>query len=291
MQIELLAGRDCVVSEIVGNLYELKSVSPHETHLILVKMKLPAAINCVKETETSDDLFADLEQHLTGSLLSYLTIRLTYEHSGFSRHTAYEADPKCAISFHTTTLRTEAAAYIRRTVDSGFNWARPTNPEEGNLVVRLIERHYSGVQARDAIRRLAAERILIPRAIPDSQCATGDDTLEPFAAQSPGPELRKTFLLGENHNDPARKIWTEMRRTSRGRHHRSSISQGTYSSPSVPENEERNRIQQVALRNKRSVGADTLRSIAPSVGGAPKGASVAAGLGFSRSWGWGGSWW
>jgi hypothetical protein len=44
------------------------------------------------------------------------------------------------------------------------------------------------------------------------------------------------------------------------------------------------------LRNKRSVGADTLRSIAPSVSRA-KGGSVAGSLGLGRNWGWGGSWW
>jgi hypothetical protein len=55
MQVELLAGRDRAASEIFGNLYELKSVNPHETHLILVKMKLPAVIanKCVGKTWTS----------------------------------------------------------------------------------------------------------------------------------------------------------------------------------------------------------------------------------------------
>lgn len=128
--------------------------------------------------------------------------------------------------------------------------------------------------------------------------------------------------------DPARKIWNEMRRYSqsngaRGRRHRTSISADHYysfaddCSPSrissgevsispIDSSEgaaiesmrsgfeqERSRIRDIALRNKRSVGADTLRSIAPSVvlNGEKKGGISGLGLGVGRNWGFGGSWW
>lgn len=128
--------------------------------------------------------------------------------------------------------------------------------------------------------------------------------------------------------DPARKIWNEMRRYSqskgaRGRRHRASISADHYysfaddCSPSRISSgemsissmdniggavsdrmrsdfeQERSRIMDVALRNKRSVGADTLRSIVPSVvpNGEKKGGISGLGLGVGRSWGFGGSWW
>jgi hypothetical protein len=51
---------------------------------------------------------------------------------------------------------------------------------------------------------------------------------------------------------------------------------------------------EVALKNKRSLGADTLRSIAPSVVhsmGGKKSTLGGLGLGFGRSLGWGNSWW
>jgi hypothetical protein len=63
--------------------------------------------------------------------------------------------------------------------------------------------------------------------------------------------------------------------------------------------QERSRIMEAALRNKRSVGAETLRSMAPSVvqmgtatvekakGGTFGGLSV----GLGRTWAWGPPWW
>jgi hypothetical protein len=56
---------------------------------------------------------------------------------------------------------------------------------------------------------------------------------------------------------------------------------------------------EVALRNKRSVGAETLRSMAPSVVqmsastvGKGKGAAFGGlGVGLGRTWGWGPPWW
>jgi len=118
--------------------------------------------------------------------------------------------------------------------------------------------------------------------------------------------LTNPDLLNIPEVDPARKIWTEMRRTSRGRHARRSLSASTFSVGDAidysPTNRrmsddtidsERSRIKEVALKNKRSVGADTLRSIAPSVASSNKkgpGAGTAGGLGLGRTW-WGGNWW
>jgi len=63
--------------------------------------------------------------------------------------------------------------------------------------------------------------------------------------------------------------------------------------------QERSRIMEVALRNKRSMGAETLRSIAPSivqmgsstVGKGKGGAFGGLGVGLGRTWGWGPPWW
>src|SRR4051794_33914701 len=109
MRVELLPGRDCIVSEIVGNLYELKTLAAGETHLILVKMRLPgtAFSNCLKELQTTDEMISDLETQLGGSFTWYLTVRLTYQHTG-CRNLPSLPNPDCRRSFHTTTLRTEA---------------------------------------------------------------------------------------------------------------------------------------------------------------------------------------
>lgn len=95
--------------------------------------------------------------------------------------------------------------------------------------------------------------------------------------------------------DPARKIWSEMRRNSRGTIKRRPLAKScpeSFDSSSEEMNggsndaevnmiKEQARIMEMALRNKRSVGADTLRSMAaPSMG-----------LSMGRGWGWGPPWW
>ena len=123
--------------------------------------------------------------------------------------------------------------------------------------------------------------------------------------------------------DPARIIWNQMRLTSRGgrgRVGRKSMSADHYwsveeeitptraisgnmptticSSRKEQEychtvvDQERNRIMDVALRNKRSVGTETLRSIAPSVARSIVKSKVGtvSGIGL-RTWGWGPPWW
>jgi hypothetical protein len=94
--------------------------------------------------------------------------------------------------------------------------------------------------------------------------------------------------------DPARKIWLDMRKTSRGTVKRASratesldmdVDGGTRGSNEAELNvqKEQARIMELALRNKRSLGADTLRSMTTP--------SMSMGLGVGRGWGWGPPWW
>lgn len=160
---------------------------------------------------------------------------------------------------------------------------------------------------------------------------------------TPAPPFARYSSPANGHDqegsDPARKIWTEMRRTSRShnirhrRHSRSSISADQFFSVDEYQNStrnnsssatsstldsshdseraigprgwarldddveyERNKIRQTALKNKRSMGADTLRSIAPSVTKSVtkvKGGTIGGlGLGVGKlSWSWGPPWW
>ena len=93
--------------------------------------------------------------------------------------------------------------------------------------------------------------------------------------------------------DPARKIWLDMRKTSRGIGKRDSRATESLEMPmdgrdsdsretEVKMQKEQVRIMELALRNKRSVGADTLRSMA-----APSRSMD----GMRRGWGWGPPWW
>jgi len=214
-----------------------------------------------------------------------------------------------------------------------------------NPLISIIETYLPTEQAREAIKRLADERMHIPAAMRMQRQHNGigiaiEEKVKPIMAanldaavfaSTPIQERKESALSSTTFSqqpvdadrnglemDPARKIWTEMRRTSRGgrRHHASSsltgsdyftttIEQTTPTRRSSSETsdiaessmlsigEERNRIKEMALRNKRSVGAETLRSIAPSVvKHDAKGRSGMTGLGVDvRSWGWGPPWW
>jgi hypothetical protein len=310
LHVNLVAGKDCVVTEIVGSLYELKTVHYLETHLILAKVRLPGILSpcCVEELNNSEVLIADLEKQLGDNFTSYLTIRLTYQHTAFA-HEPCSLNSDNGLSVQTTSLQTEATAYIKRHSPNS-TWSCKSRTTPYNPLIPLIESHYSPGKARDAVRRLADDRVHIPTARRNDVHSEGasEETVRPSRNSSiRATKQRAKHQQSTSEMDPARKIWTEMRRTSRGQtphdrpHHRRSISQGTYSpsannhSPrhinsSHKVDDQRNRIRQHALRNKRSVGADTLRSIAPSVGRG-KGGSVAGSLGLGRNWGWGGSWW
>jgi hypothetical protein len=190
---------------------------------------------------------------------------------------------------------------------------------------RVAPVHARGSISRDAF--VAASRPQTPLSRAKSSTTVG-----PVVTSPPSPVRR--ILPGEEEeeaNDPARKIWAGMRQASAGgrprRHPRKSISADHYnavnevsspdrhsSSQSLIESPhdqsfdnlddsgielERSKIKQVALRNQRSVGTETLRSMAPSIGktgkenqaSASHGRQAPAGLGIRAGvWGWGNFW-
>ena len=263
----------------------------------------------------SEELIADLESQLGNSVSHYISVQVTYNHSGF----------------RDTKMQTHANGSIKRhNAHSAWVVAQPENPRlPSNPVIVLIETHFPLDKARQAIRRLSQDRIRIPLAKrPFAAWRSGNDTSDenikvmnasplridnndhedPWCYNRVSiPQKYETFSsiliaepdLGEDL-DPARKIWTEMRRTSRGRNHRTSLSAGNYEPLEISLDaidnvsqwvtnsnveHEREYIRDVALRNKRSVGQDTLRSMAPST----KKGNVGA-LGLGKNWGWP-AWW
>jgi len=225
-------------------------------------------------------------------------------------------------------MQTDATGYIKRhNAHSPWVVAPTENPRmPSNPVIVLIESIFPVDKARQAIHKIAEDRIQIPLAKrhPFTTGRSSDEVSEgntrvverlPLRLDNNAdedslysklidlPRKYETFSTLpdqvyeiDKEMDPARKIWTEMRRTSRGHHHRTSISASNYepldtsigsldnvslwiSNSDV--DYERDRIRDLALRNKRSVGQDTLRSMAPST----KKGNVGA-LGLGKNWGW-----
>jgi hypothetical protein len=371
MEIELCPGRECQVADVIGSLHRIPTITAYETHLVLAKVLLGrvASSRHVREA-SSADLIEQLETDLGDNTSPYLTVRITYQHSGFPNHKSTSMNTK-GLSSHFTHLQTEAKAVIKRH-NSQSAWSPRTsqtivNPLESNPLVKLIEMHFPSDRARESLKRLAAERKPLPvgkimqlhipgsseetvkpgvnplrssfAAAVDSAFASPlvshrPETVSPAALSGPFARLPQAHLSQERASsdvvDPARKIWTEMRRNSRGgrsSHPRTSISADHYYSleeegspsrvssgdTSVSTNpsafggkrkpgdieRERSRIMELALRNKRSVGTETLRSIAPSVvhmgastvGNGKRNGFGGLGVGLGRTWGWGPPWW
>ena len=261
---------------------------------------------------------------------------------------------------HITRLQTEATGVIKRHNPLSA-WSPRTSqtiyaPLEVNPLINLVDTYLPSDQAREVIRKLADERIPIPLAKRfEHACGSSEETVKPVPSSlvahlgsalssplvqvasargvispphktgSPSPFARfgsrSAQVDSVEEMDPARRIWTEMRRHSRGgnrsRHPRGSISADHYFSvDDSPNNrissinttvsafsagqgggelceikEGRGRIMDMALKNKRSVGQETLKSIVPSVGRQKGGALSSLGLGVGRSWGWNANWW
>lgn len=349
MRIDLVTTRDSSLLEFIGSLHESKVLCAGETHLILAKLrisKVTKASSHIRESSTSDEIMADLENHLGGAVTSYLTVRLSYRHTGFLEYSPTSIDWEGGMSSHVTKMQTEASACIKRH-DLQSAWSPRSSREvhgslETNPLIPLIETHFQVDRARDAIRRLANDRVPIPfarRMLNGSEAAGGssEDTvrasstassvsariasaasstlvqpqrnvdLSEHSEQRPlAPPLSKMIKAKANSDiDPARQIWTEMRRNSRGyRHPRGSVSADHYISSDLDDcspsrlssadaiDDERRKIKDIALRNQRSVGADTLKSFAPSSLGKGKGSTMGGlGLGVGRSWWVGSNWW
>ncbi|EPE30933.1 hypothetical protein GLAREA_03900 [Glarea lozoyensis ATCC 20868] len=362
--------RSSIEPRLQGDLHDPTPIRAGRTRLIL------ASINLGKPRPTSSsysassaDLFADLEGHLGDTYLPYLTVRLSYKHSGFQNIESLEPGSyekgSCV-----THLQTDVVSMIKRH-DKRPAWSPRASQAaasfDKNPLVELARKHLPNDEAVNAIGKMSYKHY--PYAfsrMPFRFEGYSDDTA--IATDNP-PQLRASSIIHtplysfldvskepltrsqsvqnginsyvRSHNsprtlsdetDPARKIWTEMRRSSRGRRSindewRVSTNDDYTENDFTPSREnssvatssnfdaasrretrqesvrnehadsvdyERNMIMEIALKNKRSLGAETLRSMAPSIArGAIRsktGTVGGLGLGSGRTWGWGSFW-
>jgi hypothetical protein len=303
MRLDLVPGRDCMVSEIFGNLRNLKTLGAKETYLVLVKVRF-GAINPTQENEgrsaAPDDLIAGLESDLSNITTPFLTVRITYKHSGIPDQKPGPSPQETGISSFATRIQSEATAVIQRTnLQSRWSPQASHNTDDINPLIKMVETHFTVEKARGALRRLANDRVQIPparRRIREGsqQTRSSDGTPTLSRIDSIAARLDSIAVVPIKLNpigmdgaaesssrqggttddrDPARRIWSEIRHASRGEGSSSTPNsterQGAKNSPGRTSPEaavegERCRIKETALKNKRSLGADSLRSIAPS---------------------------
>ena len=291
MQVDLLPGPAAKVCAVFGDLHTTKVIHVHQTQLILAKIRLAPIVRHKKES--SADLIADLESQLGDSSVNFMKVRLTYHHSAFSHHK--------------TCLVTETSAAIRRHNPQSA-WSpriSRTIQSDVNPVTRLVETYLPADDASEALR-------ILSRQDKDSE-DQGSPLYHGYLTAYSTWEHTESPISHSDSDittpiDPARQIWSEMRRSSRSSRrqvlplpeeanatglHRPKSTAGDLSPTQTRVDSDdvhlqRNHIMQLALKNKRSVGQDTLRSIAPSVQSRGKGVgSTGLGFGFAWPFGWG----
>lgn len=315
-----------------------RTLQAGETVLTIAKVKLGRVIKAPSRTrESSAELFAELECQLGETVTNYLDVKVTFKHSAFPTYSGSTA-ATMGMSYHATSIKTEARAVMKR-FSSSSNWSHQRYDssnanKDPNPLIPLIEFHYEKDKAQELISKISMRPTALVGIFPGQACwqhnwGSSSDTVVPIKnepAKAPASHIETvengtapssvnksqdiclpdsdspdSFLELTCHvkADPARRIWSEMRKNSRGSSTCRSIPSATTSSkysgdfldlkPSGQPQQlkgltkEQARLMELALRNKRSVGADTLRSMA-----AP---STQVGLGSGRGWGWGPPWW
>ncbi|QSZ29226.1 hypothetical protein DSL72_003738 [Monilinia vaccinii-corymbosi] len=356
--VEFQPGPDCIIVDQPEDTFQAKTIRVSETHLMMVKIRLnevKVSVSHEKEN-SSDELIENINDILGDTTTHYLTVKINYRHSAFLnlRQQATEGDFRL-LPQH-TLLETKATATIKRH-NPASAWS-PRNSGTLNSAVgvsaltKIIEKHFSAERSREALQKLAEDRLIItyPRRTyghssdKENRKSTADQlayidptnnllshsfsmtAISNFNARgSPVPKRLSSpydhpLDLVDGEMDPARQIWSQMRRTSRParKHPRASISDGNYfgadqdalpefntryggsmrgpnlflfeppeasppdtsheltpkasrqtrasrvNSVSTTTDDSRGHLMELALKNKRSVGQETLRSMVPS---------------------------
>ncbi|KAI0100599.1 hypothetical protein GGR51DRAFT_563933 [Nemania sp. FL0031] len=239
----------------------------------------------------SNELIADLESELGVASVRYLRVRLRYHHSGFPLSNSIT--PTGGTVGCQTCLETTATGVIGQQALHLPLGLPPANAAESSIfgIVASYWGPYRAHQifSRNTFSQPKPATTYNGRPINNYATATDEDNshCQPEAVLSPfTPIPRKPVGVQraspDQGEDPARKIWTEMRRrSSRNRSNvenapvaaawdilgRVSANMGSFSSLRLKSDVDRRRevIRDVALRNKRSIGADSLKSLVPSM--------------------------
>ncbi|KAK6957781.1 hypothetical protein Daesc_000570 [Daldinia eschscholtzii] len=243
-----------------------------------------------------DSLIADLENQLGSARTEYLQVRVHYCHSGFPSFGGIPTDNDTggSVSTYETRLETVATGTIQQYASTSAWSPRPTSPI--NPLFPIIASYWGPVRANEIMQRIIPNRPSSRRAARWMRIGqhdrTGDILQEPNRAGTapPIPQRQASLkrLSPERISDPARQIWTELRRTSSGNRPAFHVSKAnrlpaatTFVGAPNPDatirpgstrpesrsevQRQREVIRETAVRNRRSIGANSLKSLVPSV--------------------------
>ncbi|KAI0014368.1 hypothetical protein F4779DRAFT_612663 [Xylariaceae sp. FL0662B] len=285
-RVDVLPTAHSTVIDVIDDVVP-RTIGPGASLLILacIHLDAPRGPEPGAVRRNSDDLIADLELQLGGIRTEYVQIGVKYSHSAFP---ALKDDSATVdgISTCQTRLETTATGVINR-YNPASAWS-PRPNSASNPLFAIVASHWGPARTNDVIERmmsLNSRRTAKGTTTSDPSISRTEDTNRPSprpgtapAVQVPQRQASLKRPSTEKVVDPARKIWTEMRQTSTSNRPAFHVSRADRipaetSLPSVTVNPnsktevERRRelIRDTAVRNKRSIGADSLKSLVPSM--------------------------
>ncbi|KAJ8121928.1 hypothetical protein O1611_g9974 [Lasiodiplodia mahajangana] len=292
LQVDVLGVPQTAIVEVIQG-EKNRSLSLGSTMLILAKVHIGHTQQRRSGgviAQQSNKLIADLESELGVSSVRYLQVRLRYHHSGFPASNG--VTPIAGTVDCKTCLETTVTGVIEQQALHLPLGLPPTNASESSIY-SIVASYWGPFRANQIFCRNTfgqPNAMIAYNAGPIDNDATSIEDNSPCQSEAvispftPVPRRqvgiqRPSLDQGE---DPARKIWTEMRRrTSRDRPDvenvlvasrldifgKVSANMGSLSSLRMKSdvNRRREMIRDVALRNKRSIGADSLKSLVPSM--------------------------
>ncbi|KAI0171866.1 hypothetical protein GGR52DRAFT_445065 [Hypoxylon sp. FL1284] len=290
IRVDILPTVGNSVVDVIGDT-TFSTISPGSSLLVIACIRLGTwkGYQPRPSKRNSDSLMSDIEFQLGNAKLDYAQVRLGYCHSGFP------ASQEAPIDGDTSTCHTRLETVTTGTVsrhDPVSAWS-PQPAPPSNPLFAIVASHWGPTRANEVMHRITSSRP--SRRRPGNwtsavQADRNEDGLRPPGTAPPIPgrygSLRR--LSPRKVADPARKIWTELRQTSSDSRPASRAGKATrvpagavafadaprppprYESMARPESRlevhrQREAIREAAVRNKRSIGADSLKSLVPSI--------------------------
>ncbi|KAI1418790.1 hypothetical protein F5Y12DRAFT_456751 [Xylaria sp. FL1777] len=296
LQVDVIPVPQTVVVEVIQD-NKKRSLGLGSTMLILAKIQIDHRRRQPTRAmvQKSNELIANLESKLGAASVRYLQVRLRYHHSGFPRSN-HAVSTNGTMDWQTQLETTVTGVIKQQALDS------PSGSSSSNFsqspLFGLVASYWGPLRANEIFSEGLSGQTF-SAGVANNARLNGNQkktmtTEDYFAYQTPTKSSPFTPLprsqVGlqtsspEQGEDPARKIWTEIRsRTSRGRPNMHTRNAGNLSTTATPTiagrasinagsmkirsdvDRRRELIRDVALRNQRSIGADSLKSLVPSM--------------------------
>ncbi|KAI1349647.1 hypothetical protein F5Y01DRAFT_182386 [Xylaria sp. FL0043] len=294
LQVDVLPVPQTTVVEVIQD-HSKRNLSLGSSMLVLAKIQIDHRQRQRGRAmiQKSNELIADIENTLGASSVKYIQVHIQYHHSGFPA--SNYAEPTNGTIDWQTQLDTTVIGIIKAqelhstscSSSSGIGGsalfglvASYWGPLRANEIFSGMPRRPDPIVTANNAALTRGQMLMATNDRLPYQCAVERGQFTP----QPRKQIATKASSPDQGEDPARKIWTEMRRRiSQGRpnmQRRNADNMPAVATPTIPGrtsmntsslrmksdvDRRREMIRDVALRNKRSIGADSLKSLVPSM--------------------------